>query len=183
MLRYYITDRKAIGGAVALLRNIARLGNTVDILQIREKELPARDLSRLVGEVMNVTHPSVRVLVNDRADVALACGAHGVHLRGNAIAVPDLRLICPAGFTISVSCHSTEDVRTASKEGADYALLSPIFAGSKGTALGLSILAQAARASDIPVLALGGVEAALLEACEKAGAAGFAAIRCFQQAS
>ncbi len=183
MLRYYITDRRAIGGNVALLRNVACLANGVDVIQVREKDLPARDLCQLVREILSVAHPSVRVLVNDRADVAIACGAHGVHLRGNAIAVPHIRAVCPPGFTISVSCHSVNDVRIASREGADYALLSPIFSSSKSAALGLATLAEAVGVSTIPVLALGGVEAALLPECGKAGAAGFAAIRYFQGGS
>jgi thiamine-phosphate pyrophosphorylase len=181
MLRYYITDGRAIGGEVNLLRNIRRLGNSIDIVQVREKHLAANDLVSLVRNVLAAAHPDILVLVNDRADVALATGAHGVHLRGNAIPVHRLRRILPTGFQISVSCHSVEDVRRASQEQADLALLAPVFsAPQKGPALGLGVLREAAHGSTIPVLALGGVEPSRIAACMEAGSAGIAAIRLFQ---
>jgi thiamine-phosphate pyrophosphorylase len=181
MIRYYITDRIALGGDAHLLRNIERLGDTVNFIQVRERDLPAGALARLVREILRARHPSVRVLVNDRADVALACGAHGVHLRGRAISPRTLRRILPEAFQISVACHNLDDVRRAEREGAGMALLAPIFAVSgKGPALGLDVVREAANGS-IPVIALGGVTAAQIPACLAAGAAGVAGIRLFQE--
>lgn len=182
MLRYYITDRLRIGGVNALLRNIERLHGAVDVIQIRENDLGARDLIRLVRDVLGVAQPGVRVLVNDRADVALAAGAHGVHLRGDALPVPVMRRIVPPGFWISVACHSVDEVQAASDGGADCALLAPIFASpGKGTPLGLDTLRVAVAASAITVIALGGVDASRIALCEHAGAAGFAGISYFQE--
>ena len=85
------------------------------------------------------------------ADVALACGAAGVHLRGNAVAPSRIRAIVPDSFLIGVSCHTVDEVRRAENEGASFAVLAPIFATpGKGPALGIGPLAEAARAVRIP---------------------------------
>ena len=182
MLRYYITDRRGLGGADALLRNIERLGAAIDFLQIREKDLPARDLAKLVRQVIGIVDPRIRVLVNSRADIALACGAHGVHLPANSIHPGAIRGIAPRSFLVSVACHNLSDLKTAESEGADYALLSPIYAApGKGPALGIDFLLEATRQSSIPILALGGVSRDRIAGCARAGAAGFAAIRLFQE--
>ena len=157
MLRYYITDRNAIGGELPLLRNIERLGVDIDLIQVRERDLCARNLARLVAAVRAAAHPRVRVLVNDRTDVALACGVDGVHLRSNSIGADEMRRLLPPNSVISVACHSVEEVRAAARQGADMALLAPIFeTPGKGPALGLGILAEAARET-VKVIALGGV--------------------------
>ncbi len=182
MLRYYITNRLACGGEVGLLRNVERLGSQIDFLQIRERDLEGRELARLVRSVMRAADPSVRVLVNDRADVALVCGAHGVHLRGNSISAETIRSIAPESFLVSVACHYLEEVRRASAEKADLILVAPVFATpGKGPALGIEGLSEAVRASHSPVLALGGLTKERIAQCESAGAAGIAGIRLFQE--
>ena len=174
-LRYFISD-----GSGSLLHHIERLGDSIDFLQIREPNLSARDLAALTRDVLRTAHPAVRVLVNDRADIALACGAQGVHLRSNSIAPARLRNVLPAEFLISVSCHCAADVARAEQESADMALLSPIFATpGKGAPLGLAELENATRNVTIPVLALGGVTEADIPRCLSAGAAGVAGIRLF----
>ena len=174
-LRYFISD-----GSGTLLRHLDRLRDLVDFVQIREPNLSARELAALTRDVLRAAHPSVRVLVNDRADVAISCGAHGVHLRSNAIAPLLLRQILPAGFLISVACHSVEDVVRAEREGAEMALLAPIFeTPGKGPPIGLVELERAAGSVRIPVLALGGVTEADIPRCMNAGAAGVAGIRLF----
>ena len=90
------------------------------MIQIRERELSARDLCRLVRLAL-VTATKPRVLVNDRADIAIACGAHGVHLRSRVDAPAQIRQI--KGWKIkemivSVSCHNAEDAERAEREGA-----------------------------------------------------------------
>src|ERR1017187_3128674 len=93
MLRCYITDRRTAASTAALLDSISRaLQNGVDFIQIREKDLPARDLCCLVHHALALPNPrSTRILVNSRADVALASGAHGVHLPAHSIAPLALR--------------------------------------------------------------------------------------------
>lgn len=184
MLRCYITDMRALSGEAELLANIARVAERIDLLQVREKHLHSRALAALVRLVLLRVPAGVRVLVNDRADIAIACGAHGVQLRSNSLSPVALRQIAPRGFTIGVSCHSLEDVQRACNESADFALLAPIFdSPGKGNSIGLAALREAARATPLPILALGGVTVERFSECLEAGAAGIAGIRLFQASS
>jgi thiamine-phosphate pyrophosphorylase len=183
MLRYHITDRKALGGELALLDSIAlNLARGVDLIQIREKDLTALELLELTRAAVALPNPhGSKILLNDRADVALAAGAQGVHLPSDSIQPKLLRAL--GIVVIGVSCHTLEEVRRAESEGADFAVFSPVFQVSKpgyGAPAGLERLAEAARAVRIPVLALGGINEANLGLCMEAGAAGVAGISMFQ---
>ena len=183
----YVTDRRLLATPAALLDVIARnLAQGIAWIQIREKDLPARDLFHLVRSALALPNPSgSRILVNTRVDVALAAGAAGAHLPAGSPPPKTWRPLTPPGFLIGVSCHTVDEVRTAENDGADYAVFGPVFAPrSKASPLaprGLEELAHAARAVRIPVLALGGVTAANLQDCLDKGAVGVAAISLFQE--
>jgi len=188
VLRCYITDRKLLVPGASLRQAIARAVDAgADWIQIREKDLSARELFDLAREAVALAAPiGVKILINTRFDVALAAGAAGVHLPAGSPAPERWRALMPPGFLIGVSCHTILELRAAETGGADYAVFGPVFPPlSKPSDLaprGLAGLQQAARSVKIPVLALGGVTEENEAACLAAGAAGIAAISRFQPA-
>lgn len=156
----------------------------MDWVQIREKDLPPRELLDLVIQVIEVARPrGIKVLVNERADVAVAAGADGVHLPSRAIAPVEFRRL---GIRlIGVSCHDQAELTAAVSGGADFAVLGPVFAPkskrSFQSPLGLEEFGRlASNHPGFPVLALGGVTDRYSSACESVGAAGIAGISLFR---
>jgi thiamine-phosphate pyrophosphorylase len=184
VIRCYITDRSKLPSLDHLIECIARNDAAgVDWIQIREKDLPARELAALVERALAVS-TRARIIVNTRVDVALACGAHGAHLPEGSPAPSVWRPLAPPGFLIGVSCHTLEKVVETACEGADYVIFAPVFAPrskpASAPAQGLARLAEACAAVPIPVLALGGITEENAPQCIEAGAAGIAAITLFQ---
>jgi len=155
------------------------IGEGVELVQIRERDLPVRDLAALTRKVLRIPNlRGTKILVNDRADVAIACKAHGVHLRDGSVspekfARPD--------FLVTVSCHRIEDAPKAA--GASFVLLAPIFRPlskeDHRPVLGTRAIKEFTRSSTTPVLALGGITQENAQACIDAGAAGIAGITYF----
>lgn len=154
--------------------------NKVPLIQIREKNLTARLVFKLTAEAAQITKNSeTKILVNDRADIAFAANADGVHLTSNSIRPQIIRQNFPPDFIIGVSAHSLNKLREAKRENADFATFSPIFhSPGKDIPKGLNELERACESlNGFPVIALGGIDKSNYKAVLKAGAAGFAAIR------
>lgn len=187
MRRYYITDRGAIGGVEPLLEAIQRAAAAgVEMIQIREKDLPDRELLELARRALRRTAPyGTRILVNGRPDVALAAEAHGVHFPAGSLPPRLWRMVLPPGWLLGVSCHSRDEVERAEAEQADFVVFGPVFSTPSkaryGPPLGLERLGEAARAVRIPVFALGGITRENAGDCIRAGAAGVAGITLFQK--
>jgi thiamine-phosphate pyrophosphorylase len=155
----------------------------VDLIQVRERDLEAGELSALVERIMAATRGSAtRVVVNDRVDVAIACGAAGVHLRGDSMSAARVRTMTAAGFLIGCSVRSPEEALSAAPD-ADYLIAGTVFPTSSKPGmrklLGLQGLAAIATAVPVPVLAVGGVSTARAGEIAATGAAGVAAIGLF----
>ena len=159
----------------------------MDYVQIREKDLEGRELSALVEQLATLPQKSAaRLLVNDRLDVARACGADGVHLPADSLPVAATRAAVGRSFVIGASCHSAQEVGQAEAAGAEYVLVAPVFdtASKPGIQpMGLSTFAEICRGTSIPVFALGGVDETNARPCIDAGAKGLAGIRLFQNSS
>jgi len=207
-LLYYITDRSQFSGDErarrrALLEKIGEAASAgVDYIQLREKDLSTRELEKLAREAVSILQRlrtekrelRTRLLINSRVDVAMACGADGVHLRSDDISPTTVRSIWDAANArgvqsesrrplVAVSCHTAHEVECAASEGADFAVFAPVFEkhDRPGQApAGLAALREVCQAK-IPVLALGGVTRQNAKSCFDAGAAGIAGIRLFQE--
>ncbi len=186
-----VTDRRRLVAAdaapgasraclVAQVRHAVDAG--IDLIQVRERDLGAGALAALVAELLGVTRATpTRIVVNDRMDVALACGADGVHLRADSIPIAAARRLAPTGFLIGRSVHGVEEAMGAA--GADYLIAGTVFTSASKPAqaplLGIEGLRSIVRAVGLPVLAIGGIVGGRIGEVAAAGAAGFAAIGVF----
>jgi thiamine-phosphate pyrophosphorylase len=203
MVLCYVTDRHLLNKPASLDDLLQRVQYAaaagVDWIQIREKDLSARELVDFTRRALAGVHREAArhktnapwVIVNDRIDVALAAGAQGVHL--SAASVPPAEAIswlragnAPETFAVGVSCHSLDEAVLAENAGASYVFFGPVYKTpskvSFGAPQGIDKLAEVCRSIRIPVMAIGGITEANAPACVGAGASGLAAIRMFQQA-
>jgi thiamine-phosphate pyrophosphorylase len=180
VIRCLITDGTFSANESRWMAHLAHwIAEGVDMVQIRERDLPVRDLAELTRKVLRIPNPhGTKILVNDRADVAIACKAHGVHLRDGSVSPEKF---ARPGFLVTISCHRIEDARKAA--GASFVLLAPIFKPLSKTdhrpVLGAGAIHEFTRSSPTPVLALGGVNRENAPTCVEAGAAGIAGITYF----
>lgn len=181
----YITDRHGLAPQPVISRVHEAIHSGVDLIQIREKDLPTLQLAALTETAVRCScGTSARIVVNDRLDVAVGVDADGVHLGRESLPPEVVRRQVSQDFLIGVSCHSLDEAVRADAAGADYILLGPIFeTPSKiayGSPLGLEKLSETVKRIKIPVIAVGGITVEHVKMCLAAGAAGIAGIRLFQ---
>lgn len=149
---------------------------------MRERDLEAAALADIVAELLTVTRgTATQIVVNDRLDVALACGAGGVHLRADSIPIAAARRLAPAGFLVGRSVHTAREAADASD--ADYLVAGTAFpSASKDLShrlLGMDGLRAIVAATTVPVLAIGGISLDNVDVVAATGVAGVAAIGLF----
>ena len=174
-----VTDRNrtASGNIVDTVSRAVSGG--VGMVQLREKDLPARALLDLAKRLRAVTTDKALLIVNDRVDVALLCDADGVQLGEDGLDVAAARELLGHDRLIGRSVHSIEGAVAAELEGADYLVLGTIFptASHPGAETGgLDLVRAATNAVRIPVLGIGGITAGNAAAVMDAGASGIAVI-------
>ncbi len=176
-----VTDRSLVRGRsfASVLQEAVDAG--VPAIQLRERDLPTRELLSLTQQIRAMTRDrAVPLLINDRVDMAVALDLDGVHLRASSLPVSVVRRVVGPHRLIGVSAHSVTEAQQAGDDGADYVILGPIFeTPSKrefGDPLGLAVLADACRHSPVPVFAIGGITRERIESVRGAGAFGVAMI-------
>lgn len=188
-----VTDRRrlcpeAAGFEAGRQRLVAQatwaVDSRIDLIQVRERDLEAAQLAAIVRDIVRVSRGSgTRVVVNDRLDVALACGAQGVHLRQDSLPAAAVRTISRPGFLIGQSVHSVAEALHAGP--VDYIVAGPVFPTRSKvdpySLLGLEGLAEIVRVAEVPVLGIGGIGHEHLETVAATGAAGIAGIDLFIQ--
>lgn len=157
-------------------------------IQLRGKEMPAREQVQLARALLALTRPAGALLwVNDRVDVALVAGADGVHLGQDDVPLDAVRGIVPPGFLVAISAETPELARAAERGGADYVGTGPVYAtGSKadaGDAIGCGRITEVARAVRIPVVGIGGISESNAADVIRAGADGIAVISAVMRAA
>src|SRR5947207_15204734 len=147
MIRYYVTDRRQ-GDVLTYARHAIAAG--VDMIQIREKDLPARELFELVCQVRDLAAGTpTRILVNDRVDITLAAGIDGVHLPANGLPPGSVR---PLVKVLGVSTHTLQEAIDAERAHAAFIVFGPAFDTSGKTAVGVENLHRITSLTKIPVL-------------------------------
>lgn len=159
---YVITDTTlSLGRSHEEVARLAIEGGA-DVVQIRDKNRSARELVAAGNQVRKVTERTGTLfIVNDRLDVALACGADGVHLGQDDLPVVAARVIAPSGFIIGVSAGSPDEAKRAVEAGADYLAASPVFFTAQKSDVeaccGLEGIRRIRAASNLPLIAIGGI--------------------------
>ena len=176
-----VTDRHLClpGHSLAVAVSAACDGG-IDMVQVREKDLPGGALLTLAQELRETTRDRALLIVNERVDVALACGADGVQLGEEALPVEEARRLLGGDALIGRSVHSVAGAVEAEAAGADFLIVGPIFptpSHPESEGAGTALLEQVRRAVAVPFLAIGGVDASNIEEVARAGASGAAVVR------
>jgi len=179
---YVVTDRQQTAGRPleAVVAAAARGG--AGMIQLREKDLTARELYDLGARLQSLLMPhGIPLLINDRLDVAQALDAAGVHLAGHSLSPAQARRQLGPDKLLGVSTHSLEEARQAMREGVDFIVFGPVYdTPSKrqyGSPQGLQRLAEVVAHVTCPVIAIGGIDTDNLPQVLQTGAHGVAMIR------
>ncbi len=158
------------------------------MIQVRERHMDDRSLLAFVQELVALSHGTAcRVVVNDRVDIALAAGAHGIHLKSDSISVADARQIVTPITMVGRSVHGPDEAAAvAAAGGCDYLVFGTVFPSSSKTEdhpiAGIEGLTRVTRGVQLPVIAIGGINVSRAKEARAAGAAGVAAISFFTEA-
>ena len=160
-LRLYVIPDRAIGAPRSLVEQteLALAGGATTI-QLRDKQLDGRELLAAATAMAELCRRAGALfIVNDRLDVALLCGAHGAHLGQDDLPLSEARRLCPPGFIIGVSAQTEEQARRAKTHGADYLGVGAVYPTQTkdAAALGLDGVRRIAAATDLPSVAIGGI--------------------------
>ncbi|MDO8530919.1 MAG: thiamine phosphate synthase [Dehalococcoidia bacterium] len=180
-----VTDRRRCRGPLDAAVERAVAGG-VNLVELREKDLPAGELLALARRLRIVTHGRALLVVNDRVDVAMASDADGAHLPERGLSVRDARALLGAGRLVGRSVHSVAGALDAERDGADYAILGAIYATSSKPGVspaGVGLVDEASRATRLPLLAIGGVTAERAPEVMAAGAWGVAVVSAILEAN
>jgi thiamine-phosphate pyrophosphorylase len=174
-----VTDRKRCGRRPLVEAVAEAIEGGVNIVQLREKDLPGAELLQLARQLRGICGQRALFLVNDRVDVALLAGADGVHLPENGLPVAACRQLLPASMTVGRSVHSVNAARQAELDGADYLVAGTLFPSPSHrdvTPAGVELLRNITARVNLPVIAIGGINPENVDACWQAGAAGIAVV-------
>lgn len=178
---YLVTDPQALRGRSLIDVVQQAVQGGVSCVQLREKNASTRDFVALACALAAVLNPlSVPLVINDRIDVALACGAQGVHLGQSDLSPVDARRLLPPAVFIGWSVESLDDVARAATLPVDYLGVSPVYPTptktDTGTPWGLAGLRQARALTALPLVAIGGIHVGNAAAVLQAGAHGLAVV-------
>ena len=173
--RFWQPDPRDLERKVAL-----SLEGGVDVVQLREKGMAGGPLLELARGLRRITDGRALLFVNERVDVAMACGADGVQLGEDGLSVQAARRVAGPGLLVGRSVHTAAGAVTAEKEGADILLVGAVFPTQShvgGQSAGAGLLVEAAGRVTIPIAGIGGITAGNVGEVMRAGAAGAAVIR------
>jgi thiamine-phosphate pyrophosphorylase len=174
-----VTDRHQCSETELEAVVAAAIEGGVNVVQLREKDLPAGELFSLGMRLREVTRGKALLLINDRVDVAQACGADGVHLPENGLPTPIARWVMGRNALVGRSVHTAEAAAQAERDGADLVHLGTIFVSPSkpdSPPVGPALLREVVDAVSVPVLAVGGVTPENAGEAIAAGASGVAVI-------
>jgi thiamine-phosphate pyrophosphorylase len=174
-----ITDRRLCQSRSLEEAVVRAVGGGINVVQLREKDLSAAQLVPLADRLRAITRDKALLIVNSRLDVALLCGADGVHLPERGPSVAATRRLAGDGLIIGRSVHSVEEAVKAQEEDADYVQVGAIFPTRSHPGLppaGLALLTSVAARVTIPIVAVGGISARNVGQVMQAGGRGAAVI-------